>query len=189
MPPFKNPNVRYRHEAIADLMLENPQMRQNAIALQLNFTQPYLSTIVNSDGFTEYFALRRIRHEEKLSEHVLTRDDRTIREKTESVASLALDAIEAKITVQGGNLPLKELNETAGRTLTALGFGSAPGGDRGRSGNTQINVYTGAVTPADLARARQRMEEDNANANATTTATDDAKVIEHESGTKVPATG
>ncbi len=180
---FQHNNVRYRHEAIADLMLENPELNQNAIALYLEYTPSYLSKIVTSDVFREYFARRRKDHEGALSDHVFERDDRSLLQKTESVASKALDSIEAKLDVMGGNLPLKELNDTAGKALAALGFGSAPGGDRGRGNNTQINFYTGAVSSDDLARARERMEAGTEPAPAA-----DIKVIEHETSKAVPST-
>ncbi len=183
---FQRSNIRYRHEAIADLMIENPKWSQNAIALQLGLTPPYLSRVVTSDGFKEYFALRRMKHEAVLSTHVVERDDQSLMQKAETVASKALDAIEAKLDTQGGNLELKELNDTAGKALAALGFGSAPGGDRGRGNKTQINFYTGAVSPEDLERARATME---LSASTPAPADNDEKVIEHVPATPVPATG
>ena len=189
-------NVQYRHAAIADLMIEQPELNAAAVALKLGLQLTYLNKMLDSDGFCEYFALRRLKQEgasaviEGASAALVPADSPTpaldsgsgtLVDKVSGVANKALDAIAAKLDVEGANIPLKELNDTAARTLTALGFGSAPGGDRGRANNTQINVYTGAVSQADLAEARRRMEEEGkAKAQALAAPAEEGKVIDHE---------
>lgn len=51
--------VRWHHEAIIDMMIANPRLRQADIARELGFTQSWLSIIVNSDSFKQRLAERK----------------------------------------------------------------------------------------------------------------------------------
>lgn len=156
MPSPGIKEVRYRHESIVDLMIENPQMKQRELAARIGVTESWLSTIVHSDAFKEYYAARREEHICAITEYTVERDDRSLIDQTNEVAKLALQRIEDKLSAPtAANIELNALTNTAAKTLNALGFGSAPGGDRGRGGD--VNILVGSVDPEVLAKARQRM--------------------------------
>jgi hypothetical protein len=52
--------LKYRYEAIIDYMFSNPQAKLGEIAEMIGCTQPWLSQIVNSDGFQARYAQRRM---------------------------------------------------------------------------------------------------------------------------------
>lgn len=51
--------VNFRHEAVIDLMIACPKMTKGQIALELGYTQAWLSTLINSDAFQMRLAERR----------------------------------------------------------------------------------------------------------------------------------
>ena len=51
--------VRYTHEAMADLILENPWISQNEIAAYFGYSPAWISVAINSDAFQAYLAARK----------------------------------------------------------------------------------------------------------------------------------
>lgn len=66
-------SINYSHEAIADLMITNPQMTQNEIAATLGLTAVWLSQVINSTLFRDYYANRRKGFEGELNDAVKAR--------------------------------------------------------------------------------------------------------------------
>lgn len=58
-PSVKAPKVRYTHEAMIDLMLENPWISQNQLAAHFGYSPGWISTVLTSDAFQSKYAARR----------------------------------------------------------------------------------------------------------------------------------
>ena len=59
MPSVRPPKVRYTHEAMADLMLENPWISQDQLAAHFGYSPAWISTVVTSNAFQAFYASRR----------------------------------------------------------------------------------------------------------------------------------
>lgn len=140
-PPDK---LRYRHEAIADMMLAHPMATQNEIAEMLGYTASWLSTVVNSDTFKAYFRERRSEWNTELAETAHTR--------ALEVGIKALDKTEEAL--EAGEIDPVTVFEKA---LKSAGMGGSRGD--GAQNNTQVNNYYTA-TPDELEAARARMRPD-----------------------------
>jgi len=53
------PKMRYTHEGMADLILENPWISQNQLAAHFGYSPAWVSTIITSDAFQAILATRR----------------------------------------------------------------------------------------------------------------------------------
>jgi hypothetical protein len=51
--------ISYTHEAIADWLMTNPQRPLSECAAEFNYSQAWISTIINSDAFQVYYNQRR----------------------------------------------------------------------------------------------------------------------------------
>lgn len=58
-PSVRPPKIRYTHEAMADLILENPWISQNQLAAHFGYSPAWISTVITSDGFQSFLAARR----------------------------------------------------------------------------------------------------------------------------------
>ncbi len=135
------------HEAVVDWMLENPvhSIKDRAEAFEVSYS--YMAIICTSDVFKEYFARRRELHNAQVS--------KTITERAEGVASVALDVLQERIDAERETIGLNTVIETSNMALRALGFGPRNGG-RGDSA-TQVNISFGGASPELLARARSKL--------------------------------
>lgn len=59
MPSVRPPKMRYTHEGMADLILENPWISQNQLAAHFGYSPAWVSTIITSDAFQAILASRR----------------------------------------------------------------------------------------------------------------------------------
>jgi hypothetical protein len=59
VPSVRPPKIRYTHEAMADLILENPWISQNQLAAHFGYSPAWVSTIITSDGFQSFLASRK----------------------------------------------------------------------------------------------------------------------------------
>lgn len=147
-------NVRYRHQAIVDIMLQSPEKDQNEISAQLGVTPQHLSVVVNSDAFKEYFDIRRSLHADNISHGLI--------ENVEGLADEVVEVIREKVQKERSELGLGALTDTAKVALSALGIGGSRRGAVGGSGPTQNNFYIGqGVNPKLLEQARNRMKQVN----------------------------
>jgi DNA-binding MarR family transcriptional regulator len=116
----QRPRIRYSHQAMCDLILQEPGITQNALAAAFGYTPAWVSTIVNSDAFQALLAQRRadlVDPEITLSlneraKALAVRSMQVLQEKISRPADqvpdgLALRAFElaAKATALGGNAP------------------------------------------------------------------------------------
>jgi hypothetical protein len=124
VPPLpvggRPPKIRYNHEAMANLILMNPGIKQKEIAIAMGYTEAWISTVMCSDAFQAYLAKRQaevIDPEITLTLReratgVATRSMQVLMEKLAKPADaisdgLVLRAFElsAKATGMGGNAP------------------------------------------------------------------------------------
>jgi DNA-binding MarR family transcriptional regulator len=105
-------SVSYRHQAIADWLLANPERKLGELAIEMNLSQSWLSVVIHSGVFKEYFAKRRMTHEERLREQITDAQLKVTLKALEKLA-LSLDAEEID-----GRFVLDVAEKTAAR----LGF-------------------------------------------------------------------
>jgi DNA-binding MarR family transcriptional regulator len=120
--PFRRtaPKIRYTHEGMCDLILENPAISQREIARYFGYTESWISTVITSDAFQALLASRRaeiVDPEIRLSLRerftaLTTQSLKILQEKLSQPAdqvpdNLALRAVElgAKSLGIGGNAP------------------------------------------------------------------------------------
>lgn len=116
----RRPKMRYSHQAMADMIVENPAISQNEIAAAFGRTPGWVSTIITSDAFQCMLAVRKaelldpelvLSHRERFGA-LTTRSLQVLQEKLSRPADqvpdgLALRAVElgAKALGLGGNAP------------------------------------------------------------------------------------
>lgn len=149
--------INWWHEQISDWMILYPDQNLKAAAEYFNVTQPWLSSVINSDLFKEFHRLRMEQHREEVS--------RTVIERTEGLAHLTLEVLHDRIEKEREAIGLGLVRETAQMALTALGYTARSNAAVGAPVEVNVNVVGSDV----LARAREKM-------HART------KVIEDESG-------
>lgn len=104
--------LNYRHEAILIWLLENPDRKLGDCARELNYTQAWLSTVINSDMFQELYK-RRCEERGQIAIHsTINRLGR--------ISALALEQIERKL--EAGAVSEKFLLDVSSQTLDRLGF-------------------------------------------------------------------
>ena len=129
--------IRYSHDAMIDILVENPWVHQNQLAAHFGYSPAWISTVMATDLFKAKLAERReqlIDPELRASlkerfEAVVTKSLRVLQEKLEAPTvpdNLVLRAVElgAKALGLGGNAPPPaptyapdHLNNLAGRLL------------------------------------------------------------------------
>lgn len=65
-------SVSNRHEAIADMMLANPTMAKGEIARRMGVSPSWLSIVIHSDVFIEYFDARRKLFNDQMQQQLAT---------------------------------------------------------------------------------------------------------------------
>ncbi len=128
-------------------MVNHPELSLRECAHYFNVTQPWLSTIINSDGWKDYYA--------RVVQDHTARSSQNIVDKTEVLADLAVDVLTERLERERDSLPLRMVKETAEMSLKALGYG-------GRPISVQINdpenVRIGLVDSVVLENARRKMK-------------------------------
>lgn len=115
--------VRNKHEAIAQFMAMNPTVPQGIVAAEFNVTQAWLSVIVRSDAFQQRM--------KELQGDLYSPVMQSLREKMETAAHLALDALTEKLgTCDDAGFAL----DASDRLLSRMGYGNKNG-----QGSTVIN--------------------------------------------------
>lgn len=107
VPPAK---VRYGHQAIADLMITHPGMSQNEIAAYVGVTPAWLSTVVCSDLFQQYYRERRAEYETGLNDAVRDRLAVTTLnalDKLNEVLDVPLEELDPRIVVDAADKLLR----------------------------------------------------------------------------------
>lgn len=106
--------VKYTHDAMIDLIIANPKIKQAEIAAHFGYTQAWVSRIFNSDAFQARLAVRK---EDLVDPTILL----TIDEKLKAIANKSLDILQEKLEVS--NNP-EFAKATAELSIKALGYGA-----------------------------------------------------------------
>ena len=137
-PPKK---MNWWYASILNWMVANPHRRLGDCARELNVTQAWLSTIINTDMFRAALAERQ-----KELGSAITFD---LKDKIAGVAHMVLDAQLAEL--EEGLLSGKELRETGTMALKALGYLDGPA-----QSPVQINNNFGPQVTREEMRNAQR---------------------------------
>lgn len=135
--------VRYSHDAMIDLVIQNPWISQNEIAAHFGYTVPWVSQVFSADAFQSRMAQRK----EELVDPAIRA---TIEERFKALVFQSLEVLKRKLSspVVSDELALGALNGAA----KALGYGA-------RGPQVQVNqqfvvqVPGKAATSADWAKA------------------------------------
>jgi hypothetical protein len=132
--------VRYSHEAMIDVILAQPTIKQGELATMFGVTQAWISRIIGSDAFQAVLAKRRT---ELMDPIILA----SMEEKLRGVADQSLEIIAKKLeATESADLALK----TLGLATTALGFGARDKGPQTVQ-NFVVQLPPKAATAADWA--------------------------------------
>ncbi len=134
--------VKYTHDAMIDLIIANPALKQGDLAQHFGYTQAWVSRIFNSDAFQARLAQRKT---ELVDPSLLL----TFDEKLRALADKSVDVVLEKLSVtQNPDTALKALE----LTTKALGYGA-----RQQNVNLQQNFVVAlppkAVSASDWAAA------------------------------------
>jgi DNA-binding MarR family transcriptional regulator len=106
--------VKYTHDAMIDLIIQDPGISQGKIAKHFGYTQAWVSRIFNSDAFQQRLAVRK--HDLVDPSLALTLDERM-----KALASRSADILLEKLEQsQSPDIALKTLE----LTTKALGYGA-----------------------------------------------------------------
>lgn len=120
--------VSYTHDAMIDLLIARPGIKQGEVAKHFGYTEAWVSRIVNSDAFRARFAARKA----DLVDPTLVA---TIDEKLSALASTSLNILLDKLEVtKSADLAVKVLEPS----LKALGYGAR---------QQNVNVQQNFVVP------------------------------------------
>jgi hypothetical protein len=130
-PETRLQSLRYTHEAMIDVILANPSIKQNELAKVFERSVPWISRIIGSDSFQAALAKRR----EEVTDPFLIA---TIEERFRGLAYQSLEIIAEKLAAtQNTDLALKSLDISA----KVLGFGARA------NGPTQNNQFVIQLPP------------------------------------------
>ncbi len=146
--------MTYRHHRLLDFMIRNPHMKLGEIADHLNYSQAWVSIIINSDLFKAAYQARRNSFE--MVDHTVLSD------KITKLANLGLDGmietLERTPDLEAGDEgpSFNQFKAASELALKAAGYLS-PKESKGTTVNVQAVVQTNAVSPDVLAKAREMM--------------------------------
>lgn len=111
-------SISHRHQAIVDWLLTNPEVKNlNVLCQQMNVTRAWLSVVMNSDVFKDYYAKRRAAWEANMHDE--------IGQKLLRLASQTIDKM-AEIVADDETDP-RLVHEACSKTLDRLGFAPKAG--------------------------------------------------------------
>jgi hypothetical protein len=118
--------VHYTHDAMIDLLIQNPKISQNDLAKTFGYSVAWVSRIMNSDAFNARLAERK---SELVDPSIL----HTLEERFKALASTSMDILAEKLAAgRNPDLALKALD----LTTKALGYGAR---------NTGVNLQQNFV--------------------------------------------
>lgn len=106
--------VRYTHDAMIDMIVANPWISQNEIAMQFGYTPPWVSMIFASDAFQARLAARK---EDVIDPAVRA----TVEERFKALVLQSIEILQEKLAVnRDPELALNVMNGAA----KAVGYGA-----------------------------------------------------------------
>jgi hypothetical protein len=135
--------VRYSHEAMIDVIIAEPNIKQNELAARFGVSVPWISRIYGSDAFQGALARRR----EELTDPFLIV---SIEYRLQGVATQALDVIAEKLALtQNVDVALKAVDIS----LKAMGFGAKVGQQNNIQNNFVVELPAKALNSTDWAKS------------------------------------
>lgn len=131
--------TRYSHEAMIDIIVAEPTIKQNELATRFEKSVGWISRIIGSDAFQAALAKRR----EELTDPFLVA---TIEERFKGLAMQSLDVIVEKLeSSKNADLAMKALDISS----KALGFGARAPSGSGNVTNFVVQLPAKAADSAD----------------------------------------
>jgi len=137
--------ISYRHEAIIDWLLANPDRPLIACARELGYTQAWLSVIINSEMFQAAYHARATRYHAEV--------EASIRDRMLATASLSLEATAERIS--RGDASERLLTDTNKNVLQMLGYGASREPGNG-GGGQHVHFHQTNVDAKTILEARER---------------------------------
>lgn len=114
---YQMQKTNYSHEALADIILANPQATHKELAVMFDRTPMWVSYVINSDAFQAFLAKRR----EQIVDPALIL---TVEDRLKGLAVRSCDLLMEKLEGPIGSLMKPELlNEIVKTSTKALGYG------------------------------------------------------------------
>lgn len=117
VPSVRAPKMRYTHEAMADLILENPWISQNQLAAHFGYSPAWISTIITSDAFQALLAARR----QELVDPELRL---TLEERFRALTTQSLKVLQEKLTRPADQVSDQLVLRAAELGAKSLGIGA-----------------------------------------------------------------
>lgn len=119
VPSVKPPKIRYTHEAMADLILQNPWISQNQLAAHFGYSPGWISTVITSDAFQAFLHSRQ-------AELVDPELRATLEERLRALTAQSLRVLQEKVSQPFGQVPDQLALRAAELGIKGLGLGVAP---------------------------------------------------------------
>lgn len=110
------PKMRYTHEGMANLILENPWISQNQLAAHFGYSPAWISTVITSDAFQSLLASRR-------AELVDPELRLTLEERFRALTAQSLRVLQEKLTRPADQVSDQLALRAAELGAKALGIG------------------------------------------------------------------
>lgn len=134
------------HQALAAWLIANPAKNQSEAAKHFGVTQAWLSTVINSDAFQDYFRQLQAEHTSSLLAPVV--------EKVRAAADQAVSEIQARMNTDITKFSTKDLLEVSDVMLKRAGYQGA--GARGAASAPQV-IQVFQVSRETLEESRRAM--------------------------------
>lgn len=142
--------LRPWHERVVDMLISRPGISQKTIAKEFQVTEAWLSTVMSTDMFQEYYRRRSEAHSTAVTAGIV--------DKTQKVARAALEVVERKLA-NPAEVSITEATAAGNMALRALGFGGRGGVQvTVNNGGTTVN-QSFTVTESSLLRAREALKD------------------------------
>jgi hypothetical protein len=110
------PKIRYTHDGMIDLVIQNPSISQNEIAEMFGYSPAWVSTIFTSDAFKAQLEARR-------AEVVDPELRLSLRERFEALTTQSLRILQAKLAGPASSVPDNLVLKTLELGAKSLGIG------------------------------------------------------------------
>lgn len=108
--------VRYSHEAMADMLIAEPSISQNELATRFGRTPTWISIVINSDAFQSYYAARKA---EVVDPELIA----TVRERFQALTVRSLQVLQEKLQRPANEIPDNLALKAAELGAKGLGVG------------------------------------------------------------------
>lgn len=134
--------IRYSHDAMIDLIIANPSVKQNELAAEFGYSVPWISRVYGSDSFQARLAERK-------AELVDPSIVESINSRLNGLAVQSLEVLSEKLAAtNSADLAIKTLDIT----MKSLGFGARDAGVKVQN-NFVVQMPGKAATAGEWARA------------------------------------